>query len=74
MFPWYIWAFFTVLIWGFHYNFINKATEVVSPLFIFVLPFVPLFFLLPLLYQTLATDVQHLMDPSARTAAAWAPA
>jgi drug/metabolite transporter (DMT)-like permease len=61
MFAWYVWAILTVAIWGFHYNFINKATEIVSPLFVFVLPFVPLFILLPFYYQILVTDVQNLM-------------
>lgn len=60
-FPWYIWAFATVLIWGFHYNFLNKATEVVSPLFIFCLPFIPLFLLLPFIYQIFVTDYNNLI-------------
>lgn len=60
MFPWYVWGFLTVLIWGFHYNFINKATEIVSPVFIFVLPFVPMLILLPFYYQILAADFQNL--------------
>lgn len=62
MIPWYGWAIFTVLIWGFHYNFINKASQVVSPIFIYVLPFAPLLLLLPFYYSTLVTDFQNLIS------------
>lgn len=58
--PWYFWAICTVLIWGFHYNFINKATDVVSPLFIFMLPLVPLVVLFPFYHQIIYQDIQQL--------------
>jgi len=61
MFPWYIWAFFTVVIWGFHYNFINKALDVVSPLFVFMLPLIPLTIFLPLYYHIIDNDIQKLL-------------
>ena len=61
MLPWYVWAIFTVLIWGFHYNFINQSVQVVSPLFVFLLPVVPLMLLLPFFYHILVDDFYKMM-------------
>lgn len=60
--PWYVWAILTVLIWGFHYNILNKAMNVVTPLYLFIQPIVLMVFLLPLYHSTITADIHNILN------------
>lgn len=59
---WYMYALVTVICLGFHLNALSQSTKVVSPIFVFWLPFVPLTILLPFYYKTMVNDFYTVIN------------
>lgn len=59
---WYMYALVTVICLGFHLNALSHSTKIVSPIFVFWLPFVPLTILLPFYWKTMVTDFHSVIN------------